>query len=179
MEAVGTKLGVIVGETVGEEVGETVGDIVGETVGAFVGDLVGETVGAFVGGLVGEAVGDSVDGASSSSSSQEHGQTDGNSFVTRRQASFSVKGPSEIPTLTRVSSVESLKKLMRLPQVYPSAMLPQTSSVQVAQPQRGSTFEVGGADTGGDCTGAGTGATASSVLNTVFVSYVLYVQKPS
>ena len=178
-----------VGALVGEVVGENVGDIVGDIVGDLVGENVGENVGEIVGEIVGEPVG------SFSSALQWHVQIFGNSLVTNRQAPSSSKGPVVISTPRSVSLSESLTKPMRLPQVYPSAMRSQTSSVQVSQPHRGVRFEVGfestGEGVGGACPigdgvggacpiGDGVGEALSfSVLNTALVPYVLYVQKPS
>jgi hypothetical protein len=72
----------------------------------------------------------------SSSSSQKHVQMSRNSSLTNRQAPASSKGPVVIPTLMSVSSSESFTKLMRLPQLYPSTIVFQTSSVHWSHPHR-------------------------------------------
>lgn len=143
-------------ESIGEDVGETVGDLVGD----FVGRREGETVGL--------AVSSSSLSLSplSSSSSQEQVQISGNSSLTNKHAPSSSKGPLVIPTSSRADTSESLKKLMRSPQVKPSASVFQTFSVHLSHPQRG---ELGvGA---GACTGDGT--TPPFVLKTTLGPYVL------
>jgi hypothetical protein len=126
-------VGTSVGDSVGTVVGMAVGESVGTFVGTSVGKMVGKSVGNDVGGIVGEPVGSEVS-SSSSSSPQKHVHVSGNSSLTNLQAPASSKGPSVIPTLMRVSLSESLKKEMRLPQLYPSTTIFQTSSVHRSHP---------------------------------------------
>jgi len=159
------------GATVGAAIGATVGVTVGEDVCGVVGDDVGTDIGADVGADVGGGVGDSV--GELVSASQVQVQISGNSSVTKRQAPASSSGPLLMPTLWSVATSESRAKEILPPQVYPSAKVFQTDSVQDSHPHRGEAGVGAGSWTGAGVGGCTTGPPPFSVLKTVLTPYIL------
>jgi hypothetical protein len=133
--------------TMGERVGYSVGRSVGKFVGAGVGLELGDPLGLSLG---------LVDGYS-----QEHVQISGNSSLTKRHASVSLNGPAVIPTLDRSPISDCSRNDMRLPQLYPSANVPHTSSVHSLHPHRNVGVSLGACVLGtagvGGITGIGVG----------------------